>query len=122
MAEKLKAANGGTCAFIDIYFPKEKADFFLEQLRPCWEAVVAEPECISFEVFRTDDNPEYVNFRFVECWAASIEWLMNVQLQKEYYKPYLAVTEPLFVKPREVKVFTCEPDWVVAKPSYFKPS
>jgi hypothetical protein len=27
-----------------------------------------------------------------------------VQLRKEYYAPYIAVTEPMFVKPRVIKV------------------
>lgn len=31
---------------------------------------------------------------------------LQTQLQKEYYKPYLAATEPLFVKPREYKLYS----------------
>jgi hypothetical protein len=29
---------------------------------------------------------------------------VQVQLKKEYYEPYIRVTEPMFVKPRVIKV------------------
>jgi hypothetical protein len=28
-----------------------------------------------------------------------------VQVNREYYKPYLAVTEPMWIKPREVEIW-----------------
>jgi hypothetical protein len=34
---------------------------------------------------------------------------MKVQLQKEYYKPYLAITEPMFIKPREFEIWNRMP-------------
>lgn len=41
-----------------------------------------------------------------------------MQLKKEYYKPYLAATEPMFVAPRVVEVFErvgTGGEWVRAK-------
>ncbi|KAI4246872.1 MAG: hypothetical protein L6R42_009780, partial [Xanthoria sp. 1 TBL-2021] len=37
-----------------------------------------------------------------------------VQITKDYYKPYLAATEPMFVKPREIKFYErMEGDWTL---------
>jgi len=35
---------------------------------------------------------------------ATAEWLVNVQLPKEYYKEYLEATEPMYIKPREMRI------------------
>jgi hypothetical protein len=29
----------------------------------------------------------------------------QVQAQKDYYKPYVAVTEPMWIKPRELEIW-----------------
>lgn len=34
----------------------------------------------------------------------TVQWLFDVQLKKDYYPDYLAATEPMFVKPREVTI------------------
>lgn len=38
-------------------------------------------------------------------------------MQKEYYKPYVAVTEPLWIKPREIEIWERMPGnaWVTVK-------
>jgi hypothetical protein len=33
-----------------------------------------------------------------------VEWLISIQLTKGYYKEYFAITEPMYLKPREFKV------------------
>jgi quinol monooxygenase YgiN len=73
---------------------------FLDLLRPAYEAVIAEPECTFFEVFIDPEKPGVVHW--AECWTKDKEWFFGVQMQKEYYKPYLAATEPLFVKDRKL--------------------
>jgi hypothetical protein len=49
----------------------------------------------------------------VKRWADE----QQVQIQKEYYKPYFAITEPMFIKPREVELWERFPgnEWVVVK-------
>ncbi len=43
------------------------------------------------------------------------------QLTKEYYKPYVAATEPLWIKPRELNFFNRMPaGWIKAKPENMK--
>lgn len=93
----------GTSLHIDITVAPESVDKFLEILKPLFDLVAAEPECTFYEVFHDPDNPGH--FRFVENWSKDKEWFMAHQLTKEYYKPYLEGTEPLWIKPREFKFF-----------------
>ena len=44
---------------------------------------------------------------------------LQVQLQKEYYKPYLAATEPMFIKPREFKILKRVPGFICGKKGNF---
>ena len=38
----------------------------------------------------------------------------QAQITKDYYKPYLAATEPIFIKPREVKFYDrMEESWTL---------
>lgn len=41
---------------------------FLKELRPIFEKVTAEPECISFEVYQSTENPGVIHL--VENWYA----------------------------------------------------
>jgi quinol monooxygenase YgiN len=54
----------------------ENAERFLEALKPAYDAVIAEPECVFFEVFRSPEEPGI--FKFVENWNATKEWLITV--------------------------------------------
>lgn len=49
---------------------------FLAAFRPCYEAVVAEPDCTYFEVFHSLDDPGV--FRFVENWSKDPKWFQEV--------------------------------------------
>jgi hypothetical protein len=51
-------------------------DAFLEALKPAYDAVTAEPECIFFEVYTSASEPGVI--KYVENWNASMEWLMSV--------------------------------------------
>lgn len=49
---------------------------------------------------------------------ATKEWLFETQIQKEYYKEYFAVTEPMFIKPREFQILDrVGPPFAVYKPT-----
>ncbi|KAF2751192.1 hypothetical protein M011DRAFT_473700 [Sporormia fimetaria CBS 119925] len=88
----------GISLHVEITVAPENVDKFLEALKPCYEAVIAEEKCTFFEVFHSAENPGV--FKFVENWDATVEWLMANQLNKPYYKPYLEATEPMWIKPR----------------------
>lgn len=61
---------------VKITIDPSNSDAFLEALKPAYDAVCAEPECIFFEVYHDSKQPGV--FKFVENWNASVEWMMNV--------------------------------------------
>ncbi|KAI1345088.1 hypothetical protein F5Y15DRAFT_410766 [Xylariaceae sp. FL0016] len=103
---------------ITVHVAPEDATRFLEAFKPVFDLVVAEPECLFFEVYRSAEEPGRISW--VENWAADSQWLMDVQTKKEYYKDYFAATEPMFVKPREVKLLErMGPDYFMVKEKPF---
>lgn len=100
---------------------------FLEALKPTFEAVKKEPLNASIEVFQDAMKPGA--FRIVENWNTSIDYMHDVrnfatylktfpmghpklihavgqvQRKKDYYKPYFATTQPMYLKPLEVSVY-----------------
>lgn len=92
-------------------------------MKGCFDHVIAEPECLYFELFQDPNDPGTISW--VENWNKSPEKFMAVcspvyqinlvlnmsyanlekeNMGKDYYKPYLAATEPMFTKPREFKI------------------
>lgn len=110
---------------ITITIDPSNNEAFLEALKPTFEAATKEPLNTSMEVFQDAKTPGV--FRIVENWNASIDHMMNVrslpstlqshekpklihadeqvQRNKDYYKPYFAVTEPMYLKPLEATVY-----------------
>ena len=151
MSTQLQSAHPfhGISLHVTIVVAPENTDKFLEHMKPCFDAVTAEPECMSFQVFHDPEQPGY--FRFVENWSKDKEWLIKVglvfvsssklrrrrtlmvvlalevmvlmwgrqyQLTKDYYKPYEEATKPLWIKPRELRVFEQLDDgWTMVKAS-----
>ena len=66
----------GISLHVTIVVAPENVEKFLELLKPCFDAVTAEPECMGFEVFHDPEQPGY--FRFVEHWTKDKEWLIKV--------------------------------------------
>ena len=66
----------GTSIHVTITVAPENAEKFLALLKPCFDAVTAEPECLFFEVFQDPEEPG--SFRFVENWSKDKEWLITV--------------------------------------------
>ncbi|KAH7138633.1 hypothetical protein B0J11DRAFT_20977 [Dendryphion nanum] len=100
---------------VNITVAPENVAKFLQALKPAYEGVLLEPENIFFEVYQDPANPGA--FRFVENWNATPQWFQEVQLKKEYYGPYLAITEPMWTKPRTFEIFERMPgnEWVNVK-------
>ena len=89
------------------------ASDFLQITQETNDRALAEPECIffnfgrrepindlTFEPLEGGDGDEVV-FWWSEGWNCTLEYFKEVQLKKEYYGPYQAVTVPLYTKPRE---------------------
>lgn len=49
---------------------------FFAALKPAYDAVTAEPECVFFEVYRSAETPGKI--KFVENWDATLDWLKDV--------------------------------------------
>ncbi|KAJ5991873.1 hypothetical protein N7451_007597 [Penicillium sp. IBT 35674x] len=89
---------------IKIYIDPSNVEKFFEHFKPVYDAVVKEPACRFFEVYQDPENP------------GTLTWN---QMTKAYYEPYLAATEPMFVKPREFKIYNrLAPDYCMAKDQY----
>ncbi|KAJ4190500.1 hypothetical protein NW767_011327 [Fusarium falciforme] len=97
------ASNHGISLHVTVYVDPENVPKFLEHFKPVYDKVVAEPECTFFEVYQSSEDPGTLHW--VENWNQTTDWLLNVQIRKDYYKEYFAATEPMFVKPREFKVY-----------------
>lgn len=94
-------------------------DRFLVAFRKCWLEVCKEPECVYFEVFQS--QAEAGLFHFVEVWARDNEWFMEVQIKKEYYKPYWEITKPLWIH-RDLHTYNRLSGWNFVDQRYLKGS
>ncbi|KKY17117.1 putative antibiotic biosynthesis monooxygenase [Diplodia seriata] len=81
----------------------DKVDEWLAQFWLAFDRVSAEPECLSFEVFRFPDQPNKI--KWVENWSKSVQWFMEHQITKPYMKGYLEATEPLMLGERETEIW-----------------
>ncbi|KAL3473228.1 hypothetical protein BJX99DRAFT_201395 [Aspergillus californicus] len=95
-------SSPGISLQVSVFIAEENVPKFFEAMLPVYEKVIAEPECTFFEIYQNPQSPGELSW--VENWSQSLEWLMGVQVRKSYYKEYLELTEPMFIKPREVKV------------------
>jgi hypothetical protein len=64
----------------------------LDALKPTWEGITSELECLFFDLWHHPDNPG--TFKMLEVRVGDKEWFTNVQMKEEYYVPYHTVTEP----------------------------
>ncbi|KAF9893978.1 hypothetical protein FE257_008949 [Aspergillus nanangensis] len=87
---------------ITVCIAEENIPKFFEYFKPVYDKVIAEPACTFFELYQSQENPGEISW--VENWSESQEWLMQNQIPKSYYEEYFKVTEPMLLKPREVKV------------------
>ncbi|KAE8446520.1 hypothetical protein EG329_011852 [Mollisiaceae sp. DMI_Dod_QoI] len=83
-------------------FPPELVAEFFEALYPLKEKLVQEDECLYFNVFETQGKPGVV--RLVEMWDCEIEWMVEVQSKKEYYREFFETAKKIALEPQKVEV------------------
>ncbi|TGJ85489.1 hypothetical protein E0Z10_g3232 [Xylaria hypoxylon] len=106
----------GLSLYVTVYIAPENVDCFFAAFKPVFEKVVAEPECLFFEVYQS--RYEEGKICWVEDWSMSPELFLKRQITKDYYKEYLAITEPMFTKPREFEFLErLSPEYSMTKPS-----
>ncbi|KAJ8132450.1 hypothetical protein O1611_g1171 [Lasiodiplodia mahajangana] len=104
----------GLSLHVTVYIAPENFDRFFAAFKPVFKKVIEEPECLFFEVYQTPGEPGTISW--VEDWSGSPDWFIKNQMTKEYYKEYLAITEPMFIKPREFKFLErLGPEYFMAK-------
>ena len=105
---------------VTYYISREHIDSFFEAIRPVWEAVVREEKFRFFDIFTmpdpTDPNIEIV--RLIEVWEANREWFMDVQVQKEYYQPYLKAIAHMQPKERTFEWMGRREGWCAISKDY----
>ncbi|CAJ2502581.1 Uu.00g099750.m01.CDS01 [Anthostomella pinea] len=103
---------------VTVYVAPANVDRFKVAFKPVFDRVAAEPECLFFELYT--DAAEPGKLSWVENWSKSTQWFAEYQMTKDYYKDYLAVTEPMFVKPREYHILErAGPDFFMVKTDPF---
>ncbi|KAK0615307.1 hypothetical protein B0T17DRAFT_541595 [Bombardia bombarda] len=79
----------------------ENAPKFLEAFKVVFDEVTSNPECEDFNLYQDAAKPG--EFQWVENWNAPVSWLFE-QFETPTFKNYLAITEPLFLEPREFSI------------------
>ncbi|KAF9881460.1 hypothetical protein CkaCkLH20_00606 [Colletotrichum karsti] len=93
-----------TAFYITVYLNPDKLQDWFEASKPVFEKVKAENGLVFFEMYQVPDTPGTVCW--VEKWSQPLDWLMQNQMNKDYYKDYFSATEAMYTKPREVKVLS----------------
>ncbi|KAI0164446.1 hypothetical protein GGR52DRAFT_559881 [Hypoxylon sp. FL1284] len=96
------AASQGISLHVTVHIAPENVDRFIAAFKPVFDLVVAEPECTFFQVYQSPEEPGKLSW--VENWSKDTQWLVEHQITKPYYKEYLEITEPMFLKPREATI------------------
>ncbi|KAI1749112.1 hypothetical protein F4782DRAFT_533728 [Xylaria castorea] len=86
-----------------VYIEPKNVNRFFDAFKPVFDKVIAEPECMFSEVYRSQEEPGKITW--VEDWSKSPTWFFENQITKDYYKEYLAITEPMFILPRAYEIF-----------------
>ncbi|CEL06314.1 hypothetical protein ASPCAL07420 [Aspergillus calidoustus] len=86
-----------------LFLAPEDTPRVLEALKPVYEQTIAEPECLSFQVYQLRDDPGQI--LLVEDWETPLERYMVERLKVDYMQEFFAIIQPLFTRPQEVKVF-----------------
>ncbi|KAI0896610.1 hypothetical protein F4806DRAFT_433210 [Annulohypoxylon nitens] len=102
-ANAIASSLKSTSVHVTVHVAPENVEKFLAAFKKIFDVVAAEPECLFFEVYKSAEEPGKISW--VENWGKDMQWLMENQITKPYYKEYFEITEPMFLKPREFQVF-----------------
>ncbi|KAI1810228.1 hypothetical protein GGS20DRAFT_568449 [Poronia punctata] len=110
--------SSGWSLHVTVYVSPEDVDRFLAAFKDVFDKVVAEPECLFFEMYQNPQEPGKISW--IENWSKSPQWFLENQVTKDYYKEYFAITEAMFTKPREFQFLErVGPDYFMVKADPF---
>ncbi|KAI8959872.1 hypothetical protein F5Y11DRAFT_287692 [Daldinia sp. FL1419] len=101
-ANEAMPPSKGISLHVTIHIAPENVEKFLVAFKAIFDVVSAEPECLFFEVYKSVEEPGKLSW--IENWSKDIQWFLEHQITKPYYKEYLELTEPMFLKPREARI------------------
>ncbi|KAG8159203.1 hypothetical protein KVR01_010864 [Diaporthe batatas] len=111
--------SDGFTLIVNITVKEGKLDEFLEHFWKAFKLVSAEPECLSFEVFRYPGEPN--KLKWIENWSKSKEWFFENQFTKDYMKPYIEATDGLLIGERQFEIVErFGGDWAIAQEGVYK--
>ncbi len=61
---------------VTVFFKPEDVPTFEKWMKPIFEKVTSEPECLYFEIFQDPENPG--TFSWIENYSKSPQWFMTV--------------------------------------------
>ncbi|KAK8022728.1 hypothetical protein PG993_013495 [Apiospora rasikravindrae] len=93
---------------VKITVDPSKTKDFLSALEVIFEKTKLEPLNTFLEVYRDDKTPGV--FKLAENWNTTADYMLNVQIKKDYYQAYYAALQPILLKAPEVEMFSRMPD------------
>lgn len=93
----------GFSAMIRAEIKPGRMDEFLSLFYAGTEKLSQEPECLSFEVFRSKSEPN--KLMWIESWSKGMEWFMEHQMSKDYMKELHQATKDLCAGEQQVEIY-----------------
>ncbi|PYH43336.1 putative quinol monooxygenase [Aspergillus saccharolyticus JOP 1030-1] len=87
---------------VRVWVAEEDVDKYFAALGSVFYKIARESACTLFEVYQSQENQGEI--LIIKNWNASKEWVLNVAMKRPYLAEYHAITEPMFLKPKEVTI------------------
>ncbi|KAK8076004.1 hypothetical protein PG994_003276 [Apiospora phragmitis] len=115
----MKDNKSSVSVHVKITVDPSKTEDFLSALKVIYEKTKLEPLNTFLEVYRDDKAPGV--FKLVENWNTTADYMMNVQVKKDYYESYYAALQPILMKAPEVEMFNRMPEneWASVRKEFY---
>ncbi|KAL2795204.1 hypothetical protein BJX66DRAFT_173054 [Aspergillus keveii] len=87
---------------VTVYLAEKDLDTFFEALGSVFNQIASEPYCTLFEVYQSQEDKGQI--LMLKNWSSTREWLVDVGMRRPYLDEYHAITEPLFLRPKDTKI------------------
>ncbi|KAL4884954.1 hypothetical protein BJY04DRAFT_214837 [Aspergillus karnatakaensis] len=94
--------NPGISLQVTVYLAEKDIDTFFDALGSVFNRIASEPYCTLFEVYQSIEDKGQI--LMLKNWSSSRKWLTEVGMRRPYLDEYHAIVEPLFIRPKEVKI------------------
>ncbi|KAJ0423285.1 hypothetical protein BJY00DRAFT_59880 [Aspergillus carlsbadensis] len=98
----MSSHHGGISLQVTVYLAEKDLDTFFDALGAVFEQIASEPYCTLFEVYQSQEDKGQI--LMLKNWSSTREWLVDVGMRRSYLDEYHAITEPLFLRPKDIKI------------------